>query len=174
VGGPVVTKSRPDIVWGRLLFGLILGAGMFALGVAGLRAQSVAAKWPGSENPAAVHAQLESTVVHDHATVEKRFVGKWVPQLRLVSETHPDLTASIAGAHDLADFLPLRKRYRALLLRGGDYNLGPRGSYVSIVPRAYRSSKQALTWCRKAHLGPTRCVAIRLTHRPAAKTASTR
>jgi hypothetical protein len=166
------TSVRPDINWGRLLLALTLGAGVLVLGGWGLRAESVSAKWPGSEEPAAVHARLEATVVHDHPAIEKRFVGRWVPQLPLVSETHPDLTASTAAAHDLADYLPLRKKYGALLLRSGDYDHAARGSYVSIVPKAYRTPKQALAWCHKAHLGSERCVAKRLTHKPAAKTAT--
>ena len=168
------SSVHPDINWGRLLAAMILGVGVLVAGVWGLRAQSVAARWPGSEEPAAVHARLEASVVRDHRVIEKRFVGKWVPQLLLVSETNPDLTASTAGAHDLADYLPLRKKYGALLLRSGDYDFAASGSYVSIVPRAYRTPKQALTWCRKAHLGPERCVAKRLTHGSAAKTVVSR
>jgi hypothetical protein len=157
-----------------VLFGVILGLCVLMLFGWALRTKSVAARWPGSQTPAVVHTQLEGAAVHDHASVEKHFVGKWVPQLLLASETRPDLTTTTANAHDLLDYLPLRRRYGALLVRSGDYNFGTRGRYASIVPRAYQSPKQALAWCRKAHLGPDRCIAKHLTHAPVVPAVITR
>jgi len=166
--------ARPGIDPGRLVLALILGLGVLVVGLWALRAQSVAARWPGSEEPAVVHARLEAAVTRDHPTVKKRFVGNWVPQLLLVSETRPDLTASTAAAHDLADYLPLRRRYGALLIRSGDYNFVAGSGYVSIAPGAYRTPERALSWCRRARLGPERCVAKHLTRGSADKTAVTR
>ena len=43
---------------------------------------------------------------------------------------------------------------------------------VQSVLLGNKTPKQALAWCHKAHLGSERCVAKRLTHKPAAKTAT--
>lgn len=133
----------------------------------------MAAKWPGSDPPAVVDARLDATVAHDHKSIEKHLVGKWVPQLSRVAETHWDLTASAGRAHDLFEHEALRKQYRALLIRSGDYNFETGGRYISILPKGFKSAKQALGWCRKAHLGPDRCIAKRLTHGSAARTVLT-
>ncbi|WP_410608181.1 hypothetical protein [Amycolatopsis sp. lyj-109] len=109
--------------------------------------------------------QLEQRVVEDRASVEA-LVGSWVPEVSakkvglVVSGTTFDYPAILAEHRHLLAVYP-----QALLLKSQDYQTFRLPDYwVTVVAIPFTTAAGANTWCDNMGIGPSDCLAARLTH----------
>jgi serine/threonine-protein kinase len=110
-------------------------------------------------------SQLAQQVINDHFAVES-LVGSWVPEVSakklglVVAGTTFDYTAILAEYHRLLDVYP-----QALLLKSGDYKTFRYPDYwITVVASPFPSASGANGWCDTMGIGPSDCLAARLTH----------
>lgn len=109
--------------------------------------------------------ELERQVVKDRSAVEA-LLGSWVPE---VSAKKAGLVAggtTFDEAAILAEYRQLAARYpQALLLKSGDYaTFRLPGYWVTVVAIPFTNAEDANAWCDSMGIGPSDCLAARLTH----------
>jgi hypothetical protein len=169
VGG---TSARGKIKPKKVGLAVVAGIAAASMTTWALRTAGTSHGWPGAETPSVARQVLDAGVIANGKRVERRLVGRWVPQL----VTHDDAAArlpDLAPSYILLTAQDLEARYGAVLIQSNRYNYGPPASYVLIVPRGYATGKQALAWCRREGLGSDRCVAKHLTHGPVKRSVMT-
>ncbi|MET8850709.1 hypothetical protein [Amycolatopsis sp. NPDC004625] len=122
---------------------------------------------PAVDNESLAKTELEQQVVNDQAEVEA-LLGSWVPELSakkvglVVSGTTFDYRTILAEYHHLVGVYP-----HALLLKSQDYTTFRLPDYwITVVAVPFPSAAAANGWCDSMRIGPSDCLAARLTHTP--------
>jgi serine/threonine-protein kinase len=112
-------------------------------------------------------AQLQGQVTADHAKVEA-LVGSWVPEVSAKK-------LGVVVGPVVYDYVQIWSDHRglvlrypgALLLKSGDYTtFGRSGYWITVVPQRFSTAAAANAWCDSENIGPSDCLAARLTHDP--------
>ncbi|CAN5450834.1 hypothetical protein BH10ACT2_BH10ACT2_28140 [soil metagenome] len=107
--------------------------------------------------------QLQQFVAQDRPTADT-LVGSWIPQLS-AKRVGLQVGGTLYGPVEIvADHVPLRATYGAILVDAGAFQFTSGGSpmtgwFLSIVPEKFNSKAEAVKWCTDRGLGSNLCLA---------------